>query len=185
LSQQKLKEKEEFNVLEKKFQEEKKVRASLEKQLADDKKSRESQERQMLALKMNTSSKVNGNNGANTNGSHFYYQQHQNDGGMHCTMEACRKKARELEAENKRLEEECNRKQDRMSVLDSELKSLAKYREAECNKADNNLIMKLNLMQDKNTSLQESLSAETRFKLDLFSALGEARRQLEFANCEF
>jgi hypothetical protein len=37
----------------------------------------------------------------------------------------------------------------------------------------------LNLMEDKNTSLQESLSAETRFKLDLFSALGETRRQLE------
>jgi hypothetical protein len=42
----------------------------------------------------------------------------------------------------------------------------------------------LNLMEDKNTSLQESLSAETRFKLDLFSALGETRRQLEAVNCK-
>jgi len=42
----------------------------------------------------------------------------------------------------------------------------------------------LNLMEDKNTSLQESLSAETRFKLDLFSALGETRRQLESVNCK-
>lgn len=43
----------------------------------------------------------------------------------------------------------------------------------------------LNLMEDKNTSLQESLSAETRFKLDLFSALGETRRQLESVNCNY
>lgn len=34
-------------------------------------------------------------------------------------------------------------------------------------------------MQDKNAHLENSLSAETRLKLDLFSALGEAKRQLE------
>lgn len=34
-------------------------------------------------------------------------------------------------------------------------------------------------MQDKNSTLEKNLSAETRVKLDLFSALGEARRQLE------
>lgn len=34
-------------------------------------------------------------------------------------------------------------------------------------------------MQDKNTTLEKNLSAETRVKLDLFSALGEAKRQLE------
>ena len=37
----------------------------------------------------------------------------------------------------------------------------------------------LSAMQDKNTHLENSLSAETRVKLDLFSALGEAKRQLE------
>lgn len=37
----------------------------------------------------------------------------------------------------------------------------------------------LALMQDKNSTLEKNLSAETRVKLDLFSALGEARRQLE------
>ncbi|CAL4065981.1 unnamed protein product [Meganyctiphanes norvegica] len=36
-------------------------------------------------------------------------------------------------------------------------------------------------MQDKNTHLETSLSAETRVKLDLFSALGEAKRQLEIS----
>lgn len=34
-------------------------------------------------------------------------------------------------------------------------------------------------MQDKNSTLEKNLSAETRVKLDLFSALGEAKRQLE------
>lgn len=37
----------------------------------------------------------------------------------------------------------------------------------------------LALMQEKNSTLEKNLSAETRVKLDLFSALGEARRQLE------
>lgn len=37
----------------------------------------------------------------------------------------------------------------------------------------------LAVMQEKNSTLEKNLSAETRIKLDLFSALGEARRQLE------
>lgn len=37
----------------------------------------------------------------------------------------------------------------------------------------------LGAMQEKNTTLEKNLSAETRVKLDLFSALGEAKRQLE------
>ena len=60
-------------------------------------------------------------------------------------------------------------------------KSLTKYREAE-SRVDT-LMVALNLMEDKNNSLQESLSAETRFKLDLFSALGDTRRQLEAVTC--
>lgn len=43
----------------------------------------------------------------------------------------------------------------------------------------------LNLMQEKNSTLEKNLSAETRVKLDLFSALGEARRQLEIKDSEF
>lgn len=37
----------------------------------------------------------------------------------------------------------------------------------------------LNAMQEKNHHLENSLSAETRIKLDLFSALGETKRQLD------
>ncbi len=64
-----------------------------------------------------------------------------------CCTENCKKRLKDFENENKLLNEECRKK------------------------------------QDKNLSLQESLSAETRFKLDLFSALGEARRQLEAIYC--
>ena len=39
----------------------------------------------------------------------------------------------------------------------------------------------LSAMQDKNAHLENSLSAETRLKLDLFSALGDTKRQLEIA----
>lgn len=39
----------------------------------------------------------------------------------------------------------------------------------------------LSAMQDKTQHLENSLSAETRVKLDLFSALGDAKRQLEIA----
>ena len=39
-------------------------------------------------------------------------------------------------------------------------------------------------MQDKTCHLETSLSAETRLKLDLFSALGEAKRQIEITQGE-
>merc|ERR1719432_588521 len=40
------------------------------------------------------------------------------------------------------------------------------------------LVSALSALQDKTAHLETSLSAETRIKLDLFSALGEAKRQL-------
>ena len=36
-------------------------------------------------------------------------------------------------------------------------------------------------LQDKNAHLEHSLGAETRLKLELFSALGEAKRQVEIS----
>ena len=174
VSQQKQKEKEDLTAMERKLAEEKKLKASLEKQLAEEKKSREFQERQIkssLAAQQQLNSKT---------GPSFEHSKLNMTGSSNGTS----RRLSEIEAENRRLDEECGRRQEKIMLLEAELKSLAKYREAETTKADSHLIMKLNLMQDKNASLQESLSAETRFKLDLFSALGEARRQLEFANCK-
>ena len=62
------------------------------------------------------------------------------------------------------------------------LQSLRQYKESH-NEAEI-LMSALSAMQDKNAHLENSLSAETRIKLDLFSALGEAKRQLEIRESE-
>jgi predicted RNase H-like nuclease (RuvC/YqgF family) len=41
------------------------------------------------------------------------------------------------------------------------------------------------VIQEKNSTLEKNLSAETRIKLDLFSALGEARREIEIKDSEW
>lgn len=55
----------------------------------------------------------------------------------------------------------------------------AELRQREARESTEVLMSALQAMQDKNTTLEKNLSAETRVKLDLFSALGEAKRQLE------
>jgi hypothetical protein len=60
------------------------------------------------------------------------------------------------------------------------LKILLKYRESQADTEA--LYQHLTQVQERNTQLQDSLSAETRIKLDLFSALGEVKRQLEIAS---
>ena len=58
-------------------------------------------------------------------------------------------------------------------------KALQKYRCVERDTAA--MLSTLSALQDKAQHLEYNLSAETRIKLDLFSALGDARRQLEIA----
>lgn len=41
------------------------------------------------------------------------------------------------------------------------------------------LMSALMVMREKNSHLENNLSAETRLKMDLFSALGDAKRQIE------
>lgn len=55
----------------------------------------------------------------------------------------------------------------------------AEVRNREAQQGTEVLMSALAAMQDKNSTLEKNLSAETRVKLDLFSALGEAKRQLE------
>ena len=40
----------------------------------------------------------------------------------------------------------------------------------------------LQAMQEKNAQLEKSLSSETKLKMDLFSALGDAKRELSIAS---
>lgn len=58
--------------------------------------------------------------------------------------------------------------------------SLGKYRSLE--KEAELLLSSLSALQEKAHQLEVSLSAETRVKLDLFSALGDARRRLQIAH---
>ncbi|KAL0275614.1 UNVERIFIED_CONTAM: hypothetical protein PYX00_003417 [Menopon gallinae] len=93
-----------------------------------------------------------------------------------CT-ESCRARRRELEAETKQLKRELKLKEERILSSEREIQSLRQYRD---NHSETEILMSaLSAMQDKTTHLENSLSAETKIKLDLFSALGEAKRQLE------
>ncbi|CAF5139957.1 unnamed protein product, partial [Rotaria sp. Silwood1] len=58
--------------------------------------------------------------------------------------------------------------------------TLLKYRESQIDTEV--LYQHLTQLQKRNGHLQDSLSAETRIKLDQFSAFGEVKRQLTIAN---
>lgn len=61
----------------------------------------------------------------------------------------------------------------------------AELRNRESREGTEVLMTALQAVQDKNSTLEKNLSAETRVKLDLFSALGEAKRQLEIRESEY
>lgn len=87
------------------------------------------------------------------------------------------------------LENELNRIQAKLEEATQRLDTLKKEETVrKTNGTDNEMKMKkdlelltnaFNAMQGKNLHLENSLSSETRLKLDLFSALGDTRRQLE------
>lgn len=66
-----------------------------------------------------------------------------------------------------------------MITLENEVETLQRNR---CTEQEADVLLSaLSSLQDKAQHLEYNLSAETRLKLDLFSALGDARRQLEIA----
>ncbi|CAN9507888.1 unnamed protein product [Ophioblennius macclurei] len=97
----------------------------------------------------------------------------------HCETQMLRKRVKDLETEYKQLQLECQVKESRVVDLESDVEALGKYRCVE--KETDMLLSTLSAMQEKAQHLEYNLSAETRIKLDLFSALGDARRQLEIA----
>ncbi|KAI5615116.1 macoilin isoform X2 [Silurus asotus] len=97
----------------------------------------------------------------------------------HGETQLLRKRARDLDAEYKQLQLDYQGKDNRVLALEEEVESLQKHRCTE-QEADA-LLSALSSLQDKAQHLEYNLSAETRLKLDLFSALGDARRQLEIA----
>ncbi|XP_076024175.1 macoilin-1 [Genypterus blacodes] len=97
----------------------------------------------------------------------------------HTETQMLRKRFKDLETEYKQLQREYQVKEGRVLELESDVEALGKYR---CVEQETDMLLStLSAMQEKAQHLEYNLSAETRIKLDLFSALGDARRQQEIA----
>ncbi|RVE57013.1 hypothetical protein OJAV_G00211850 [Oryzias javanicus] len=153
--QAKQKDKQTVGQLEKKLKAEQEARATAEKQLAEEKK-RKKLEEATAARAVALAAASRGE----------------------CT-DTLRRRITELETECKKLTMDIKLKEDQIRELEIKVQELHKYKE---NEKDTEVLMSaLSAMQDKTQHLENSLSAETRIKLDLFSALGDAKRQLEIA----
>ncbi|GAA6096004.1 macoilin-2 [Tachysurus ichikawai] len=153
--QAKQKDKQMLGQLEKRLKAEQEARAAAERQLAEEKK-RKKLEEATAARAVALAAASRGE----------------------CT-ESLRRRISELETECKKLTLDIKVKEDLIRELELKVQELHKYKE---NEKDTEVLMSaLSAMQDKTQHLENSLSAETRIKLDLFSALGDAKRQLEIA----
>ncbi|XP_032877235.1 macoilin-like [Amblyraja radiata] len=153
--QTKQKDKQNIAYLEKKLRAELEGRALLEKQVMDVKR-RKTEEASVLTRTASLSASIRGD----------------------CT-DTLKNRMKEMDAEYKQLQAELKMKDDHLRKVEQEVQELCKYKE---NEQDTEMLMAaLSAMQDKTQHLEINLSAETRIKLDLFSALGDARRQLEIA----
>ncbi|XP_061824525.1 macoilin-2 isoform X2 [Nerophis lumbriciformis] len=153
--QAKQKDKQAVGQLEKRLKAEQEARTTAEKQLADEKK-RKKLEEATAARAVALAAASRGE----------------------CT-DTLRRRITELETECKKLTLDNKLKEDQIREFDLKVQELHKYKE---NEKDTEVLMSaLSAMQDKTQHLENSLSAETRIKLDLFSALGDAKRQLEIA----
>jgi len=139
--------------LEKKLQEERKARSTAEQQLASERKAKKAEEAAAArAVAMATATRVE------------------------CT-DSCKTHRRELENEVKQIRRELKVREDQIRQLERETQTLRQYQDTQ-NETEV-LMSALHAMQEKNTHLENSLSDETRVKLELFSAMGEAKRQIE------
>ncbi|KAM6958925.1 macoilin-1 [Aplochiton taeniatus] len=153
--QAKQKDKQTISQLEKRLKAEQEARVLAEKQLADERK-RKKMEEATAARAVALAAATRGE----------------------CT-DSLRGRIREVETECKKLNMDVKLKEEQIRDLEGKAQELRKYKE---NEKDTEVLMSaLSAMQDKTQHLENSLSAETRIKLDLFSALGDAKRQLEIA----
>ncbi|XP_061597044.1 macoilin-1 [Cololabis saira] len=153
--QAKQKDKQTISQLERKLKAEQEARALAEKQLADERKRKKMEEATAArAVALAAANRVE-------------------------STDSLRGRIRELETECKKLSMDMKLKEDQIRDLEGKCQELRKYKE---NEKDTEVLMSaLSAMQEKTQHLENSLSAETRIKLDLFSALGDAKRQLEIA----
>ncbi|XP_028317504.1 macoilin-1 isoform X2 [Gouania willdenowi] len=153
--QAKQKDKQTISQLEKRLKAEQEARAVVEKQLAEERKRKKMEEATAArAVALAAANRVE-------------------------STDSLRGRIRELETECKKLSMDMKLKEDQIRDLEGKRQELRKYKE---NEKDTEVLMSaLSAMQEKTQHLENSLSAETRIKLDLFSALGDAKRQLEIA----
>ena len=110
------------------------------------------------------------------------FRQSREESAVH---EHCNVRKLELEEDMRQLRERVTEKDERIKSLEKEIENLkSKTNEndsLQLKKETETLMSTLAQIRGKNTHLENSLSSETRLKLDLFSALGETRRRLEIA----
>ncbi|CAG0916834.1 unnamed protein product [Notodromas monacha] len=87
--------------------------------------------------------------------------------------DACKQKLRDAEAEMKQTRAEIKIAEERRRQLERDLQNLRRRDDEK-----EMLLSALASMKEKHAHLEQSLSAETKLKLELFSALGDAKRQL-------
>jgi len=150
-----------ISLLEKKVQDEKKLKATLETQLNNERESKKKKDQADQAKLQQQQQAVAA---ATRSGE--------------CT-ESCKAKRREMENDIKTIRRDLKLREDQLKQLERETHSLRAYKDSH---GDTEILMSaLSAMQEKNAHLESSLSAETRLKLDLFSALGDTKRQLEIS----
>merc|ERR1719357_2256803 len=138
---------------------EKQTLTSLEKKLAEEKKQSSD-----FQLKLETERKSKKEANAERN-----LAQAQQSANSACVQK--------LEAEIAKLRDELARTEQRANTAEEEIMTLRKS--AGAHGDPEQLINALNQAQDNQQQLEHSLSSETKIKMDLFSALGEAKRQLQ------
>ena len=87
-----------------------------------------------------------------------------------------------LETEIGKLRDELARTEQRANSAEEEIMTLRQT--AGAHGDPEQLALQLNLAQESQQSLSDKLGSETKIKMDLFSALGEAKRQLQIRESE-
>ncbi|KRZ69786.1 Macoilin-2 [Trichinella papuae] len=147
-----------INGLEKKIAEEQKAKVHLDQQLQQERRATKKAEETAAAL-ISSRHQAAASAGSFRNGD----------------CEQCRRR-RDGEKELKHARKELTQREEQIGKLESEVRTLRLFKESN---TVEQLTATVTEMERKNAHLESSLSAETRIKLDLFSALGESKRQHE------
>ncbi|XP_053679933.1 macoilin-2 [Anopheles nili] len=105
--------------------------------------------------------------------------------------ESCKMKKQQMEMEIDKLQHELLNMEEAKLMTETQARNIEQemrkmelqLRSRESQQNTEVLMSALAAMQDKNATLEKNLSAETRVKLDLFSALGGTRREVEILTC--